>query len=170
MKYRFRYEYGEFDEAIRRIKRGLFQWVLPAALAVCIPAAGWGSYVVARDPRNILGWAILMAGVFTATALLRLPRSIVLRAWRRHPELAGPRTVAVEDGGILFTAGKVEKRMPWSELKQVIETPALLILEQEDGFLHILPKRIFGGDARLADFRKLTAKSQSPQRESQSER
>jgi len=71
--------------------------------------------------------------------------------------------VAVEDGGILFTAGKVEKRMPWSELKQVIETPALLILEQEDGFLHILPKRIFGGDARLADFKELTTKAQRAQ-------
>ena len=119
---------------------------------------------------NILGWAIVLAGLFTAMALLRLPPSIVRRAWRRHPELAGPRTVAVEDGGILFTAGKVEKRMAWSELKQVLETPALLILEQADGFLHILPKRIFGGEARLAAFRDLTAKAQSPPSKSQSER
>ncbi len=163
MRFRFRYEYGEFDEAVRRVKRGLFQWVLPAALAVCLPAAAWGGYVVARDPRNLVGWAIVAAGVFTATALLRLPRSIVRRAWRQHPELAEFRTVRVADDGITFTAGKAGKRMSWSELKRVVETPALFILEQADGSLHILPKRIFGGAAQLAAFQTLTTKTQRTQ-------
>ena len=163
MKFRFRYEYGEFDEAIRRIKRGLFQWILPTALAVCIPAAAWGGYVVARSPGNLVGWTVVAAGLFTATALLRLPPSIVRRAWRRHPELAEFRSVKADDGGITFTSGNAEKRMPWGELKRVVETPALLILEQADGTLHILPKRIFGGDARLAAFKAFTTKAQCPQ-------
>jgi hypothetical protein len=160
MRLKFRYEFDEFDGAMRRLKRGLFGTMTAAAVLVAVLTVGWAGFAVSVSPRHLLGWAIGAAGIMIAMTLLRLPRSLIVRAWRSHPELARERTVAVEDDGIVLTCGPVEKRMAWSELHQVMETPALLILEQADGFLHILPKRIFRDEAHLENFRELTTKAQ----------
>lgn len=163
MRLRFRYDYEEFDGAMRRLKRGLFGTMTAAAVLVAVLTVGWAGFAVSVRPAHLLGWAIGVAGIMIAMTLLRLPRSLIVRAWRSHPELAKERTVHVDERSLTIEIGSQQKAMPWPELAKIYETDKLFILVQADGFLHVMPKRLFRDAAHLDRFRELTTKAQRTQ-------
>jgi hypothetical protein len=158
LRLRFFYRFGEFAEALRVLKRGLFLWMLISGGLTIVLTGAVAAWFVAQAPRQFLGYALGVTGLLAGIVLLRLPSRLIARAWRANPQLADQRTVLLGDEGVTLRAAALEKTAGWDGLRRVYETPDIYILRQKDDFLYILPRRAFGGEGREARFRELLAR------------
>lgn len=69
--------------------------------------------------------------------------------WKRHPELARPRTYTFRADGFRVKSGDTDHAVPWSAVRQVLETRPAFYLLRADGSGEILPKRAVEDEREL---------------------
>jgi hypothetical protein len=108
--------------------RGTRAWLVPCAFASLFTAA-----VLWPVVRNATGWG-------------------ARRTFASDPDNAGPAAVEVDDDAFRFIAAKWQCRVAWSAVRELVETPNLLLVIDDSPSTFIVPKRAFASDADREQF------------------
>ena len=83
-------------------------------------------------------------------------KEAALAAFRRNPTLRRSTAASWDaDGVTIQPAGAPPERILWSQLRDLRENERVLLLLQDAGLIHAIPKRAFTDKATLAAFRAL---------------
>ncbi len=107
------------------------------------------------DDLNLLAVIGLVIGLIVIFGLPAFRRWELRRKWEREPIYKTEHAVSFSKDGIHFLMGHVESNLDWGYYQQVIESPDGFLLVYGNDAFHYFPKRAFGGEQMINDFRKL---------------
>jgi hypothetical protein len=98
--------------------------------------------------------AMILLVLWLAVGLaFRLVRPTLIRRWfHKHPDLAKPRALRIEEGGLIDQNDVGRGETKWSGFARFRETPNLFVLYLRPRQFHVIPKRAFAG-GQLEEFR-----------------
>jgi len=80
------------------------------------------------------------------------------RKWRREPLYQTEHAVSFSDEGVRFLMGHVESNLDWLYYQRLVESPEGFLLISGDDAFNFFPKRAFGGESMINEFRRLAQK------------
>ena len=150
------------DDLVRLQQQGpapklnrIVAWVL----LVCVLAgAAWKCYTDAwnADPQHAKFWQVYLITCGVALAAFFIPPWLSPRRMAKQhaskPGALGPQSASVSEDGLRVTAADGERCVPWSEISQVDRTADLVILQPQDGFAYVIPRRAFSSPEAADSF------------------
>ena len=142
-------EYKEAQEALQRSRGQYFKkwFALAVIILVCIQ-----SFMSTQNPSSLIPIPLIL--VLYVVAMPAYLRKRMEQTWERSEFLREPQTVELTDQDFFLKDSSTEAHIPWDTFRRVTETANLFLLHQRVTFVFI-PKRIFGGAARIESARQL---------------
>jgi hypothetical protein len=77
------------------------------------------------------------------------------RIWNGHPQLHSPKTLTIDDEGLVFCDPLITNSYRWPAFARSMETPALFVLYVGDQTFVMVPKRAFKSAQGMEQFRAM---------------
>ncbi len=106
------------------------------------------------NPLAFGGLATGLAIVFGMPAIRRWSSK---RKWDREPLYHAEHKLLFNAEGIFLQMGNIESNLSWRYYRSVLESPDGFLLVAGDGAFNYFPKRVFGGESMINEFRELAA-------------
>ncbi len=146
-------EYFAAQEFLRRIRYPIApEKILGGGLTLL--AVLW-NFFSGLTPFSAVPLAAGLAAMFGAPQLRRWASK---RKWEREPLYQAEHTVSVSEEGIHFLMGRVESNLDWGYYQRMVESPGGFLLVCGHDAFNFFPKRAFGGESVINEFRALAAK------------
>jgi len=144
----------EFMEMAWIRHRSSTRWIVGICVGLIGLAVGAFFYAYA-DP--VPGIFLAVLSIFLLLMQFVIPTFVFRRVYRRNSRMFGPRTVTVNEAGIISDHQLGRSEAAWSTYFKFHETARSFLLYQSADLVGILPKRAFTGAADLQEFRALLA-------------
>ena len=145
-------EYYQALEYFRRQRASASADKLVGLLLTLLGAALW--LVTGNGALFAIFLAVGIAVALTSAPLRRL---LFQQKWEREPLFSAEHKILASEQGVYFRMGQIESNLPWSYYESFLETADGFLLVYGDSF-NFLPKRVFGGETAIQQFRELLAK------------
>jgi hypothetical protein len=103
----------------------------------------------------------LTVGIAVALTSAPLRRLLFQQRWAREPLFSAEHKILANEQGVFFKMGQIESNLPWTYYESFLESADGFLLIYGDSF-NFLPKRVFGGESAIQQFRALLAKKLKP--------
>jgi hypothetical protein len=80
------------------------------------------------------------------------------RKWEREPLYHKEHTLSYSEEGVFLQMGQIESNLNWQYYRSVLESPDGFLLISGDDAFNFFPKRVFGGESAINQFRQLAQK------------
>ncbi len=101
---------------------------------------------------------VLVIGIIILLAAPLVRRLVSKRKWRREPFYHAEHEVTFSEDGIYFRMGQTESNLNWMYYQRWVESPEGFLLVYGNDSFNLLPKRAFGDEKLVGDFRTLVKK------------
>jgi hypothetical protein len=100
-------------------------------------------------------WPFLALAAYLMFVALTSPRRALRRGWRAQPNLQLGRRIEVGETSLVIDDSQTRMEFKWNAFLRHVESPNLFVLLPNEMMLVMIPKRALGGDAQVAEFRRL---------------
>ena len=160
MKFQYEILLPEFMEMAWIRHRSSIRWLVGICVGVIGLILGIVLYIYAEP---VMGVFLAALSIFLLLMQFVIPTFVFRRVYRRNSRMFGPRTVTVNEAGIISDHQLGRSEAAWSTYFKFHETAKSFLLYQSADLIGILPKRVFTGAAHLQEFRALLAAAKVPQ-------
>jgi hypothetical protein len=146
-------EYHTAQKFFRRSRQGMAaEKVLGGLLMVA--SALW----FCLNDLNLGAVAGLAAGLLVIFIPPVFRRWELKRKWEREPLYHTEHTVSFSEEGVHFLMGQIESKLDWGYYQRLVETPEGFLLVYGNEAFNYFPKRTFGNEQMINEFRALAQK------------
>ena len=154
MKFQYEILLPEFMEMAWIRHRSSTRWIVGICVGATGLIVGIVFYIYAEHGMGVFLTAL---SIFLLLMQFVIPTFVFRRVYRRNSRMFGPRTVTVNEAGIISDHQLGRSEAAWSTYFKFHETAKSFLLYQSADLIGILPKRAFSGAADLQEFRALLA-------------
>jgi hypothetical protein len=154
MKLQYEILLPEFMEMAWIRHRSSVRWIIGIGIGIIGLVVGILFFAYA-DPVPGIFLAVLSA--FLLLMQFVIPTFVFRRVYRRNSRMVGPRTVTVNETGIISDHQLGRSESSWNTYFKFQETAKSFLLYQSADAVGVLPKRAFATNADLQEFRALLA-------------
>ena len=107
------------------------------------------------NPMAFIGLAL---GLFIIYGMPAIRLWASKRKWEREPLYHQEHTLSYSEEGVFLQMGQIESNLNWEYYRSVLESPDGFLLITRDDAFNFFPKRVFGGENAINQFRQLAQK------------
>lgn len=137
-----------------RASRDLIATEKVAGGLLMVASALW-YFVSDLNPAAFGGLAIGLIVIFGVPAIRRWAAK---RKWEREPLYHTEHALLFSEEGVFLQMGQIESNLNWQYYRSVIESPDGFLLISSDDAFNFFPKRAFGSEGIINEFRALALK------------
>jgi hypothetical protein len=153
-------EYYAAQEFLRADRNLIAPEKVVGGLLMALSALGY--FFSRLNPIAFGGLALGLAVMFGAPAIRLLA---LKRKWEREPLYHAEHTLAYGEEGVFLQMGHIESNLNWQYFRCVLESPDGFLLISGDDAVNFFPKRAFGGEPGVNQFRRLAQKKLEAQQD-----